>query len=1339
MSDDIRSLNGTAPALGDLTSDASPFHVVGIGASAGGLEALERLFEGMPPDSGLAFVVVQHLSPDFKSLTDEILARRTSIPIYRVENGMEVRPNALFLLPPRKDMIVSGGRLLLTDKEPVPEVSLPIDHFFRSLAQDLGPRAVAIILSGTGSDGSRGVRHVRAAGGLVLAQSPETAKFDGMPRSAVETGAVHLALPVEEIPDALLRHVQHPAARAAKLPEPDADPAGMGAIFRLLRDGHGIDFTQYRPETVARRVERRLALGEFASVEEYARRLSVDPGELNHLYKDLLIGVTQFFRDPEAFARLGSEVLPALLDRVPRGEEFRAWVAGCATGEEAYSLAIQVRECLDQRGSTLPVKIFATDAHRLSLETAGTGCYDAGSLAGLAPERVERWFQRTAGGWQIVPDLRKMVVFAQHNVLKDAPFTKLDLVTCRNLLIYFQPPAQKKALSLFHFALRAGGILFLGPSETTGELAEEFESVESRWKLYRKRRDVRLPTDLRLSPAVGLPPVRTPGLQTGAPDVHLVGAYDTLLDEFMPPSILLNERREVIQTFAGANQYLHLREGRLSTDLLEMVDPELRLALTGAIPRAFKEQATVAYKHLRTVLAGQEQRIDLTVRPVRNRRGGVAHVLVQFAVQEADRFVAPPVREIDLDQASREHVLTLESELRQTKENLQAMIEELETSNEELQATNEELVAANEELQSTNEELHSVNEELHTVNAEYQRKIAELTEVTADLDNLLASTEVHTIFLDATLHIRRFTPRIGEAFHLLPQDVGRRIDNFTYTLDYPTLVADLTAVLGGAPPIERQVRDRHGHWYLLRILPYRAGLAIEGVVLTLVDLERVKAAEAATMRKTEQLAGILRNSPFPVFIKDLKGRYIVASEAFRREVGCDPIGKTVHELYPRSVAEQLARRDERVLREGVEDRAEIVAQQADGPHVYLSLKFPIHGETGQVIGVGGMRMDVTQLKEAERAAREAVGQRDQFLAMLSHELRNPLAAILNTAQLLQRGQPEAEEWIHVIERRARHMARLLDDLLDVARLAQNKIEIRKQPLDLVGLVSDVVEEVAPLLRERRLHLTQDISATPLVVAGDPTRLQQIQVNLLTNAARYTPEGGHVWYTLARQGDLALIRVRDDGIGLSADMLHRIFDLFVQAEQRQERGQGGIGVGLTLVRAIAELHGGSVEARSDGLGHGSEFLIRLPLTTARPTAIPADIPQGASAAVPILVVEDDPDLRTSMAALLQLDGYDVRTAADAAQALNCLAAGCPTIALVDIGLPGMDGYELARRIRQQFGPDRLLLVALTGYGQQADRAAARAAGFDQHLTKPFQPQELAHILRLAPGYGRATAE
>jgi two-component system CheB/CheR fusion protein len=1343
-------MNGTTSSpegalVGPQTDGAlRPSFIVGIGASAGGLEALEQLFEKMPARTGMAFIVVQHLSPDFKSLTNVLLARRTSIPIHCVENGMEVRPDAIYLIPPKMDMIIANGKLLLTDKDPTQLMTMPIDHFFRSLAQEAGNHSIGIILSGTGSDGSRGIREIHDAGGVVIVQKPESAQFDGMPNSAEKTGIVDSILTPEEMPEALLRYAtghEEGLSGHGKDEAVSTQEKGLEALFRILRDSYGIDFAYYRPATVDRRIERRLQISGAASLTEYTRRLEKDAEEVNALYKDLLIGVTRFMRDSDAFEKLASVIPELVQPTAEKGEEFRVWVAGCATGEEAYSMAILIREALDALGKEIPVKIFATDVHRASLEFASAALYPEAALSEMSAERLARFFIRTGASYHVTPELRKMVVFAPHNVIKDAPFTKLHLVTCRNLLIYLQPNAQKKVISLFHFGLKTGGILFLGPSESVGELSDEFDLVDTRWKILRKRRDVRLFSDLRVSTPIAtnkLRPFSVNAPMSGLLEGQLFAAYNALLNKYVPPSLLVNSRRELVQSFAGANRYLKHKEGLYSPDILEMVDQELRTALTGALQRVLNDRKPVAYKAVRIPLSDGPVLVNVMVEPIQLQRHAECFALISLEEIGVKPGNGIPVEEIKLDEASQEQMLSLETELRFTKENLQATIEELETSNEELQATNEELVAANEELQSTNEELHSVNEELYTVNAEYQNKIVQLTELTTDIENLLTSTDVHTVFLDQELRIRKFTPRIAETFNFLPQDVGRRIDTFSHTIDHPGLLDDLRAVLQTGTPIEKQVRDQKGNWFLMRVLPYRVGLHVEGVVLTLIDIAALKQLEAEATRKHQQLIGILNNSPNPIAITNREGKYVVTDGSFRQMLSSDPVGKTARDIFPTQAAEMLTSLSERVISEGKSVQAEVVIGPPDDPHTYLAILFPLQDEQGNPSGVGNIMTDVTPLKVAECRALEAVTQRDRFLAMLSHELRNPLAAILNATNAMERARSAGNDdgaGLQIINRRSRHMARLLDDLLDVARLTQNKIEIRRKGFDLATTLADVIEETQPWLKGRGIELTVNRSDVPLPVEGDPARLQQIQVNLLMNAAKYTPEGGHVWYSLQREEDQAVIRIRDNGRGIAPEMLGKVFDLFVQADSKPGQTDG-IGVGLFMVRSIVEMHGGRVKAYSEGPGKGSEFIVWLPLVQDRRPEPRRPSGERSSLALDprfagcqVLLVEDDVDIREMLKSILHHDRFQVRAVPDGPSALAALEEAVPDVVLLDLGLPGMSGYELARLIRQRHPMGRLPLVALTGYGQTSDRQATREAGFNVHLTKPIKPMELYQTLAL----------
>jgi len=1324
--------------LAQKPNNIAPCHVVGVGASAGGLEALEIFFDNMRPDSGLAFVVVQHLSPDFKSLMDELLSRHTEIAIHRVEDGMVVEPNAIYLIPPKKEMIISGGRLLLTDKDPNQAISLPINTFFRSLAQDCGELAVGVVLSGTGSDGTRGIQAIHDAGGLVIAQSEETAKFDGMPRSAIETGVVDFTLPPEAIPDVLLDYVQHPFrgeyAGAASMNAVSEE--GMNAVYGLLRREYAIDFSHYKPSTVTRRIARRLQFNQSPDLDEYVEQLRTDPGELNSLYKDLLIGVTKCFRDQEAYQRLAEDVLPQLLAKLSDNEELRVWIAGCATGEEAYSIAILIHQAFEARKRPVKAKIFATDVHRSSLEIASAGVYCEQAVSEVAESRLNRYFTRRGAEYHVSQDLRKTIVFAPHNVIKDAPFTKLDLVCCRNLLIYLQPHVQKKVLSLFHFGLKTGGALFLGPSESPGEIADEFETVERRWKIYRKRRDIRLPADVRLPLASGFARlhdsnIATPPTSKGLPDVNLLRAYDALMSDYVPPSLLINERRELIHAFSGAGKFLSVPDGRSSTDILDFVATDLRLALSGALQRATKTGELVTYGGVALKDGDKEEQLTLRVRPITIQSTGETFFLVSLESVAERRQPTEPATELDFDEVSHERLVEVEEELRYTKENLQATIEEMETTNEELQATNEELVASNEELQSTNEELHSVNEELYTVNAEYQRKIAELTELTDDMDNLLRSTDVGTIFLDRDLCIRKFTPKIAQAFQLLPQDVGRSIKSFSHNLEYDSLFDDVRSVLETEQPRESDVQDRQGNWCLLRILPYRSKNRIDGVVVTLIDITNRKRVEEQLRRMSK----VFMDGADPIIIEDLSGKIIeVNAEAERvyQWSRDEMIGRNISMLVPPGQEKLFQRLRERCRNSDHVRNVESLRRGRNGnTHPVLLTLSLLSDEAGEPIGVATIAKEISRQKKAEAEAQDAARRRDQFLAILSHELRNPLSAVLNGVQVLERDDADSEncrQACDVIRRQTTQVARLLDDLLDVARVTQGKIEIRREVIDLTSLAGNAVEAVRSVIDSRGHRVDVQVPDEPVYVEGDAARLLQIQENLLTNAAKYTPPGGQIWLTISAEEKGAVIRVRDNGEGITPDICKKIFDLFVQADKTLERSDGGMGVGLTLVRMLVKLHGGSIEAFSEGARKGSEFVVRLPLTAKRPDTTKFAEPARGGTNSHVLIVEDNADSRRMLETLLRLDGFVVTTAGDGREGLDSIRKNRPDVALVDIGLPVLDGYELARQARKQFPDGELRLVALTGYGRAEDRQAVLDAGFDEHLVKPVEPDQLARVLR-----------
>lgn len=852
-----------------------PEFVVGVGASAGGLEALENFFDAVTPSARKSFVVVTHLSPDFRSLLDELLARRTDMPVRLVEDGDRIVADRVYVLPPTKDMIVVGARLFLRDREKDDAPPAPIDTFFRSLAREWGERSVAIVLSGTGSDGSRGVADVKEAGGVVLAQEPATARFGGMPGAAIATGHVDRILPpwdMGPVLNAISKTGALEPVRASTTAVSIGEAAETTAMSRIILKVFGvsdIDFSCYKTSTFRRRVERRMAATKIATVVAYADRILNDDNEAQRLSEELLIGVTEFFRDPVAFQLLESRVLEAkLVECEKERKPLRIWIAGCATGQEAYTVAILTHEMGKRLGLQVALQIFATDVRESYLEQASRGVYSEPELSTLSPSQVSEYFVPTSGGYKVIPSIRNAIVFARHNLIGDPPFTRVDLICCRNVLIYFDIEAQQQIFSLFHFALNSDGALFLGPSESLGDSEHDFSVVDARWRLFRKAHDRPLhrgPTTLRLA-GERMPKKAGAAHRSVArrKEAALLPAYGALLDRFAPPSVLISNDRELLHTFAGARRFLRPPIGVTSLDVIGMVDSALRTPITAGIERSVRERQEITFPALPLRDDPHLGAVGLTIMPIGDvSDDAVDYVLIIFHEENrAPSSAGGDVVTVDIESISNDRVEALEVEIKRARETLQATIEEVETSNEELQSTNEELMAANEELQSTNEELNSVNEELYSVNAQYQRQNEELVSLNADMESLLHATEIGILFIDENLEIRRATASASGFFNIIPADIGRRVGHLTHRfaeLDIEKVISDAVSIQA---PIERELVTHYGDWWLLRAIPHRfANTSRHGSVVTFVNINRIKRVEMELMgkrRRLERMAEITR-------------------------------------------------------------------------------------------------------------------------------------------------------------------------------------------------------------------------------------------------------------------------------------------------------------------------------------------------------------------------------------------------------------------------------------------------------------------------------------------------
>jgi two-component system CheB/CheR fusion protein len=1539
---------------------------------------------------------------------------------------------------------------------------MSVDVFLRSLAEDQQQKAIAVILSGTGSDGSAGIKEIKAQGGMVMVQDPETATHDGMPRSAINTGIVDLVLPVEEMPQALQNYARHPYLNSHTKTKPLMQPAGndLNTVLALLRTRQGLDFRYYKHTTLARRMERRMGLNHLHKIADYIALLRDNPTELERLSKDLLIGVTGFFRDPNVFNELENRVIGNLVAEASHNATLRVWVAGCSTGEEAYTLAMFFFEAMSDQDKPLGLQIFASDIDKESLETARAGLYPASIATDISPERLKRYFVLTDNDlYEIKKELREAVVFAHQNLVNDPPFSKLDLISCRNLMIYLQPEAQDKLIRLFHFALKRDGYLLLGNSESIGRFDDLFTAIAKQARIYRRFDNVvRQPIDFSVHAQENRVDDREvassaqSGLRRAPPRFDEL-AKRLLLDEFAPATVIINPRYEVLYFHGPVVNYLDIPSGEPNHNLIEMLREGLTTRVRSAIHRAFRDRQPVLLNGVRIKRQERHQPVMVQVKPLKGGSAKDSRLLL-VAFRDLPTTKESGIHREETHQTDDAIIHQLEDELKACKEDLQSTVEEMETSNEELKASNEEVMSINEELQSTNEELEtskeeqqSLNEELTTINNQLQEKVSELENANNDMENLLASTEMATVFLDNELRIKRYTPATTELFNLIPSDRGRPLTDLVQKFTDPYLIADAKQVLNDLVPLERLVHDGREHWYRRRVLAYRTrDNRIEGVVVTFVDVTQLHDSEAAARQRLIEIEGVYENAPIGLCVLDRELRYLRINERLAEINGLsveDHLGKAVREVVPkladqfepplrqiietgepvlnieisgetparpgiirhwlehwhplkgedgevvainivaeeiterkqqeqykaleRAVAQQLvsgvslneamtqivetfaenfevaiceiwtpemgdtlscagfyvpgahekARKaikallDETTFAPGksligrvwqerqplwIEDlsteplfqrvdeaaqlglktgvafpllaeeqlvgvmsffsrktltvdeslinlmikmghdlreyvlrlRAETALQDSerrfrtivqgapipimlhtldgemlllndaftqltgytleDIPHgrawiekaysvssaktaevhreferqhelnplplekeVLIRTKFgtqrhwlfqgsPLFTLAGGRQFMVSMAVDISARKEAEQKLQDLAQQlevadqrKNEFLSVLGHELRNPLAALNNGLNLLQKDPANANWALDMMMDNLSTMRHLLDDLLDLNRISKGKIELQRQPVELTPLLERVLASVEAFATSKKQLLKVDLpQQPPLIVDGDPIRLDQIFSNLLTNAIKYTPNGGiiHIHAECHEETEQATIVITDTGRGIPPEWLERIFEPFTQMIDGQYPNNG-LGIGLALVKQLVALHGGAISAHSEGKGQGARFKVSLPLAEQQtlPQADPPKDKESLSLApgLRVLVVDDNVANLTTLGMILEAWECQVATAADGANALQIVEEFQPQTLILDIGLPNMSGYNLLKLLREKDGCNGALAIAISGFGHAEAKHNAQSAGFDYHLTKPADLDELHRLL------------
>jgi two-component system CheB/CheR fusion protein len=1370
----------------------APFPIVGIAASAGGLEAFTELIRHLPTDTGMAFVLIQHLSPNYESLLSQILGRVTAMPVRQVQDRMMVEPNQVYVIPPNTQMTLAQGMLHLSPRQKTYGKYMPGDAFFVSLAADRGNKAIAVVLSGTDGDGSQGLKAIKVAGGVTFAQCEDTAKFDSMPNTAVATGNVDFVLPPQAIAQELTTLSQrvfsfysHPLPVVTKLPEAGT---ALTTIFAQLRTITGVDFTYYKPATLNRRMQRRMLLYKLNSLSDYAQYLQAHPDEVQALYEEILIHVTSFFRDPEAFEQLKERVFPTISQNKSLNAPIRIWVAGCSTGEEVYSLAICLLEFFSDKATIPPIQVFATDISEMAISKARSGLYLEAQMEGVSVARRNRFFMPLAeGNYQISSAVRELCVFARHNLGEDPPFSNLDLISCRNVLIYLSDTLQERIMSLFHYSLNLSGFLLLGTSESVKTSLDLFTPIEEQFKIYARKLSLNRPlfsfrTSSNLVASIDS---RERMTEKFLNNFDLGREVDQLIsNRYAPVSVVVNDQMDIIQMRGDTNPYLKLSPGTTDLNLLMMAKSGLSTALRTAIYQVQTQNISVRQEKIQVELGDASLFLNLEAIPFRPTIVDALHFLVLFEsvlppttdISPANESLNPASLEREIMQLRTSLAAATQREL-SAQAHLQAVIQEQNYLNQSLRVANEEILSSNEELQSTNEELQTAkeeiqatNEELSTTNDELRSRNLQQNRDNSDLNNFLTSISVPIVMLSNDLRIRRFTLTAQRLFNFIPTDIGRPFNDLRTNFDVPNLESMILSVLETLNTAEQEIQTQAGYWYSLRIRPYRTTEnQIDGVTMLFIDIDALK-RNASTLETARNYAEtIIDTVQTPLVVLDANMRVNTVNRSFYETFQVSAFETAQSPLFelgngqwniPQllTILEEILSKNILIRNFEVNHCFEQIGQKT---MLINACKLQHEDNISQILLLIEditerkqfeieRRLLLTQEQSARQEAETANKAKDEFISNLSHELRNPLNSILGWSQLLRSrrtfDQAKVIRGLELIEQSAKAQTQLIEDLLDVSRITRGKLNLNIGTHDLDLIVQTALEIVQLLASAKNIQIVSFLSSVTIV--GDRDRLQQVLWNLLSNAIKFTPPGGRVEIKLDSDGHSAQIQVSDTGQGIEADLLPYIFDRFRQGDSSSTKAIPGLGLGLSIVRQLVELHGGTVQAESPGVGQGATLTVRLPLPTAAPDEVrempqesttQSDLELSSNAEIPtllltglwILVVDDEEGTLELLKFMLESYEAQVLTVTSAREALDILSTHPDQfdVLVSDIGMPSQDGYFLIQQVREldaEIG-GQIPAIALTAYAGDLEQQRAIAAGFQAHIAKPVEPLQLALLI------------